>query len=40
MINLMKCYVEDGINALIRVDHAPTISREKSTLAGYDALDK
>ena len=38
MARIMKCYVENGVNAPVRVDHVPTMAGEQSTLAGYDAL--
>ena len=38
MARIMKCYVENGVNAPVRVDHVPTMAGERSTLAGYDAL--
>lgn len=38
MAQLMKLYIENGINVPIRVDHVPTMAGEKSTLPGYDAL--
>lgn len=38
MAEIMKVYVKNGVNAPIRVDHVPTLSGEKSTLAGYDAM--
>ena len=38
MARVMKCYVENGVNAPVRVDHVPTMAGERSTLAGYDAL--
>lgn len=38
MADIMKCYVENGIDVPIRVDHVPTMAGEASTLAGYDAL--
>ena len=38
MARLMRVYVENGVNAPIRVDHVPTLAGEDSTLAGYDAL--
>ena len=38
MAELMKCYVANGIDVPIRVDHVPTMAGEASSLAGYDAL--
>lgn len=38
MAKIMRCYMKNGINVPIRVDHVPTMAGEKSTLAGYDAL--
>lgn len=38
MAKLMRCYVENGVDVPIRVDHVPTLVGESSTLAGYDAL--
>ncbi len=38
MARIMKCYIENGVNAPVRVDHVPTMAGEQSTLAGYDAL--
>ena len=38
MAALMACYVENGIDVPIRVDHVPTLSGEASRFAGYDAL--
>ena len=38
MANIMRCYVETGVDVPIRVDHVPTLVGESSTLAGYDAL--
>lgn len=38
MAALMRCYVKNGVNVPIRVDHVPTMAGEQSTLAGYDAL--
>jgi mannonate dehydratase len=38
MAKIMKCYIENGVNAPVRVDHVPTMAGERSTLAGYDAL--
>ena len=38
MARIMKCYVKNGVNVPIRVDHVPTMKGEQSTLAGYDAL--
>jgi mannonate dehydratase len=38
MARIMKCYIENGVNVPIRVDHVPTMAGERSTLAGYDAL--
>ena len=38
MAKLMKVYIENGVNAPIRVDHVPTMAGEVSTLPGYDAM--
>ena len=38
MAELMRVYVENGVNAPIRVDHVPTMAGEQSQLAGYDAM--
>ena len=38
MAKIMKCYIKNGVNVPIRVDHVPTMAGEQSTLAGYDAL--
>ena len=38
MAKIMKCYIRNGVNVPIRVDHVPTMAGEESTLAGYDAL--
>ena len=38
MAKIMKCYVKNGVNVPVRVDHVPTMAGEQSTLAGYDAL--
>lgn len=38
MAKLMSCYVENGIDVPVRVDHVPTLAGEVSQLAGYDAL--
>jgi mannonate dehydratase len=38
MAALMRCYVKNGVNVPIRVDHVPTLAGEISTLPGYDAL--
>ena len=38
MARIMKCYIKNGINVPVRVDHVPTMANERSTLAGYDAL--
>jgi len=38
MAAIMRCYVKNGVNVPIRVDHVPTMAGEQSTLAGYDAL--
>ena len=34
----MACYVENGIDVPVRVDHVPTLAGEASQFAGYDAL--
>jgi len=38
MAELMRAYVQNGVNVPIRVDHVPTMAGEQSTLAGYDAM--
>lgn len=38
MAKIMKCYLKNGVNAPIRVDHVPTMADEVSTLPGYDAI--
>lgn len=38
MAKVMKCYIRNGVNVPVRVDHVPTMAGEQSTLAGYDAL--
>ncbi|MBO5652652.1 MAG: mannonate dehydratase, partial [Clostridia bacterium] len=38
MAMLMRVYVENGVNAPIRVDHVPTMAGEQSQFAGYDAM--
>ena len=38
MSKIMKCYVKNGIDVPIRVDHVPTLAGEQSKHAGYDAL--
>lgn len=38
MADVMRYYVEKGINVPVRVDHVPTMKGEQSALAGYDAL--
>ena len=38
MAAIMRCYVKNGVNVPIRVDHVPTMAGEQSTLAGYDAM--
>ncbi|MBR7165586.1 MAG: mannonate dehydratase [Clostridia bacterium] len=38
MAELLKHYVNCGIDVPIRVDHVPTMAGEVSTLPGYDAL--
>lgn len=38
MAAIMKCYIKNGINAPVRVDHVPTMAGEVSTLPGYDAM--
>lgn len=38
MAQLMRCYVNNGVNVPIRVDHVPTMAEEVSTLPGYDAM--
>ena len=38
MADMIRCYVKNGVNVPIRVDHVPTMAGERSTLAGYDAM--
>ncbi len=38
MAELMKVYMQHGVNVPIRVDHVPTMAGEVSTLPGYDAM--
>jgi len=38
MAAVMRCYVKNGVNVPIRVDHVPTMPWESSTLPGYDAM--
>ena len=38
MADIMKCYIDNGIDVPVRVDHVPTMAGEVSTLPGYDAL--
>lgn len=38
MAQIMRTYVEKGIDVPVRVDHVPTLAGETSRLAGYDAL--
>ena len=38
MATIMRCYVKNGVNVPIRVDHVPTMAGEVSTLPGYDAM--
>ncbi len=38
MAEIMKAYVDNGIDVPIRVDHVPTMAGEVSSLPGYDAL--
>ena len=38
MVAIMRCYVKNGVNVPIRIDHVPTMAGEQSTLAGYDAM--
>ena len=38
MAELMRVYIESGINVPIRVDHVPTLAGETIGQAGYDAL--
>ena len=38
MAKIMACYVENGIDVPVRVDHVPTLAGETSRFAGYDAL--
>ena len=38
MAAVMRCYLENGVNVPIRVDHVPTMAGEVSTLPGYDAM--
>ena len=38
MAELMRVYIQNGVNVPIRVDHVPTMAGEVSTLPGYDAM--
>lgn len=38
MAEIMKLYVENGIDVPVRVDHVPTMLGEKAVNQGYDAL--
>jgi len=38
MAAVMRCYVKNGVNVPIRVDHVPTMAGEQSRFAGYDAM--
>ncbi|MBR3108387.1 MAG: mannonate dehydratase [Clostridia bacterium] len=38
MAELMRLYVQNGINVPVRVDHVPTMLGERTQTAGYDAL--
>ena len=38
MADVMRHYVQCGIDVPVRVDHVPTLAGEVSTLPGYDAL--
>lgn len=38
MADIMRFYIENGIDVPVRVDHVPTMAGEVSTLPGYDAL--
>lgn len=38
MAKLMRCYIKNGVNVPIRVDHVPTMAGEVSTVPGYDAM--
>lgn len=38
MADIMRCYIENGIDVPVRVDHVPTLAGEVSDLPGYDAL--
>ena len=38
MAKIMACYVRNGIDVPVRVDHVPTLAGEASQFAGYDAL--
>lgn len=38
MAALMRCYVKNGVNVPIRVDHVPTMAGEQSQFSGYDAM--
>jgi mannonate dehydratase len=38
MADVMRCYIENGIDVPVRVDHVPTLAGEVSNMPGYDAL--
>ena len=38
MAGLMRCYINEGVHAPIRVDHVPTMAGEASQFPGYDAM--
>ncbi|MGM9624555.1 MAG: mannonate dehydratase, partial [Eubacteriales bacterium] len=38
MPGVMRLYLENGVDAPIRVDHVPTLEGEQSQCAGYDVL--
>ena len=38
MAAAMKLYIENGVDAPIRVDHVPTLAGEDSNVSGYDTL--
>lgn len=38
MASIMKCYIDNGINVPVRVDHVPTLKGENPDLPGYGAL--
>ena len=38
MAEIMRLYVENGVDVPIRVDHVPTLPGEDKKIAGYDTL--